>query len=274
MSTLNAALALAAKGIAVFPLGPNKRPMPGQIAAKSAATTDPVVIENWHLRWPGALLVALTGAREDGGIGVVLDFDVGEHKDGVASLPAAEARLGVLPPTLTCSTPSGGQHRHFRWPGGKIRNTVAELGPGIDSKGTKGSIIMPPSVSLTGSYAWTIRDEGIAELPEGWVAALREKPRPASPAPPLRGNSTAYAYAALRSELQRIVSTQTGRHNALIRGSFVIGQLVGAGALTQSEAERALIDAGLSVGLPEYEVRSTVRDGLVNGAEQPRESVR
>lgn len=278
MSTLRAALALAARGVAVFPLGPNKRPLPGQGAgmAKGSATTDPEAIEAWHQRWPQAILFALTGAKEDGGLGVVIDLDRHEGKDGFLALPAAEERLGTLPPTLTCATPSNGEHRHFRWPGGEIRNTTSEIAPGIDSKGTRGTVIMPPSVALTGAYRWLDPAAPIADLPEGWITALRPKPIPVFHVEqPLKPVGTRYAYGALRAEIRRILSAQNGtRHTAINRAAFSIGQLVGGGLLTYAEAYAPLFEAALSIQFPESEAASTVRDGLRDGAQAPRKATR
>jgi len=81
-----------------------------------------------------------------------------------------------------------------------------------------------------------------------------------------------YAQSALERETQAIVSTgEGGRRNQLNTSSFSAGQLVGAGVLELAQAEDALLEAALSTGLPLEEAKKTVRDGLNDGAAQPRD---
>ena len=81
-----------------------------------------------------------------------------------------------------------------------------------------------------------------------------------------------YAQSALERETQAIVSTgEGGRRNQVNASSFSAGQLVGAGVLEMAQAEDALLEAALSTGLELEEAKKTVRDGLNDGAKNPRD---
>lgn len=56
--------------------------------------------------------------------------------------------------------------------------------------------------------------------------------------------------------------TQGGRNDALNKAAYKLGQLVAVGLLTHADIEQALIHAGQSIGLSEYEATATVRSGL------------
>jgi hypothetical protein len=137
---LAAALAWAAAGRPVFPVGRDKRPLTAH--GLLDATTDPAVIRRWWIRWPNASIALRTG--EPSGL-VVLDAD--PRHGGDDSLHDLERRHGALPATRTVVTPSGGEHYYFRWPGVWIKSTapmVPEL-PGLDMRGDGGYVVVPPS---------------------------------------------------------------------------------------------------------------------------------
>ena len=114
-------------------------------------------------------------------------------------------------------------------------------------------------------------------------AEPRNEPPPSPPPPPppdtsipFRGRAkgeawTAYASAALESELNRIKRAATGeRNNVLNVAAFCLGQFVPGGHLIRSDLEAALMAAALSAGLTEAESRSTIKSGLDAGAKLPR----
>ncbi|MGH9012234.1 MAG: bifunctional DNA primase/polymerase, partial [Acidimicrobiia bacterium] len=82
------------------------------------ASTDPERIRAWWRRWPEANVAVRTGAAS--GL-VVLDID---PPHGEASLATLVAHHGVLPPTLTVNTGSGGYHLYFAHPGTTLRNSA------------------------------------------------------------------------------------------------------------------------------------------------------
>lgn len=86
------------------------------------------------------------------------------------------------------------------------------------------------------------------------------------------GTTAAYARAALQSEVGRVHLAADGdRNNTLNRAAFSLGQLVGAGLLTESEVVSALTSAALARGLGGRETEQTIRSGLESGKAEPRQ---
>jgi len=83
-----------------------------------------------------------TGIRS-GGV-VVIDIDQKNGKDGLAALAELEAEWGELPPTLTVSSPSGGQHRYFV-SAHKFQSNAGKIGEGLDIRGEGGYVRIPGS---------------------------------------------------------------------------------------------------------------------------------
>lgn len=143
-AAVTAALEFAGRGLPVFPLA-GKRPVTSR--GLHDATTDRDTITRWWTRgWPGANI----GLRTGSGLLVVdVDGDAGED-----SLYELEQELGTLPKTVSAQT-GGGWHYWFRT-ATPMRNTAGMLGPGLDTRGDGGYIVVPPSVHpATGaSYCW------------------------------------------------------------------------------------------------------------------------
>jgi len=82
-----------------------------------------------------------------------------------------------------------------------------------------------------------------------------------------------YAAAALQSACNAIASALKGQRNhTLNTESFGIGQLVGAGSLTFSEARTALLSAALSNGIDKHEAEASIKSGLDAGMKNPRDA--
>ncbi len=105
------------------------------------------------------------------------------------------------------------------------------------------------------------------------------RPKPANDAPPpkprqpLNGESRArkYALAALDSECSDLRSTPEGeRNDRLNQAAFSLGQLVGAGELSDGEVWEALRDAARACGLAAGETEATIASGLSAGRAEPR----
>ena len=155
-----------------------KKPIGGMYAC----TRDELEIANKlsnHLGNPG-IFVALKPA------GLIdIDLDVRESGSFRDSLPALEEALGVLPPTWTVITPSGGEHRFYRAPDDlpKLRKDVADF---VEIK-VNATAPLPPSVHHSGDqYAWKPGcapwQIELAELPPEWIefasARVRERGDP------------------------------------------------------------------------------------------------
>jgi hypothetical protein len=89
---------------------------------------------------------------------------------------------------------------------------------------------------------------------------------------PVRGNATAYAAAALRGELDRVlVAVEGSRNHTLNAAAFALGQLTAAGMLPRQLAEDALMLAGQAIGLSARECTATIRSGIDSGERSPRQ---
>ena len=81
----------------------------------------------------------------------------------------------------------------------------------------------------------------------------------------------AYAAAALKNEIERVLETAEGsRNDQLNRSSFALGQLVGSGLLELDEVVERLCQAGTAVGLGAAEIVRTVQSGVNAGLSNPR----
>jgi Bifunctional DNA primase/polymerase, N-terminal/Primase C terminal 2 (PriCT-2)/Family of unknown function (DUF5906) len=175
---LDAAIACALRGWEIFPAPPGKKK-----SYKSAEysggrpwgkTKDLEEIKRDWARWPDANIAIATGP--DSGFWVVeADTLEGHDVDGIASLKRLEAEHGPLPETLTAESPSGSQHRYFKWPADVIiRNSASTIAPGVDVRGDGGMVIAPPSVKPgKGGYCW-LNAHDIADAPE-WLIQLASK---------------------------------------------------------------------------------------------------
>ncbi len=144
---LEAALVYASWGWHIHPLRPgDKRPLLTDWPRR--ATTEPAQIRRWWQRWPQANIGLACGPS---GL-LAIDLDVKNGVDGLAAWEALLAELGIDDAAMggctpASDTPSGGRHLLFsvegcpRAPG----NTASKLGPGIDTRGDGGYIVLPPS---------------------------------------------------------------------------------------------------------------------------------
>lgn len=144
------------------------------------ATTDPEQIRAWLERWPRAHWGIATGAAS--GL-VVIDLDTKPDANGVASMGALRERArGLLPPTLTVRTGSGGLHLYFRHPGGVVKCSSGRVGAGIDVRGDGGYVLAPGSGHASGKLYSVIRDLPPAPLP-AWLLEELKRTTPAEPLP-------------------------------------------------------------------------------------------
>jgi len=158
-TTLDAALAWAARGFRVFPLGVGgKKPALADVDWKTLATTDEARIrELWGTRRYNV------GVRCEGLL--VVDIDVKDGKHGLESYAA----LGPQPRTLVVKTGSGGYHVYFHAP--PTANTAGELGQGVDTRGPDGYVIAPGSIVNGRAYTLEV-DAEIAEAPAALLSRL------------------------------------------------------------------------------------------------------
>lgn len=170
VTTAAAAVDLAVRGLAVFPLLPGgRKPVAG--ARLSRCLTDPVRVREV---WRDGDNIGV-GCRASGVVGLDLDLDDGV--DGRAVLASLAASLGEpWPDTLTARTPSGGQHLYFAAPDdciiGSFSGGRTRLGPGIDVRGPgvrSGGYLIGPGSVVNGIPYVIERDAPIRPLP-GWIS--------------------------------------------------------------------------------------------------------
>jgi hypothetical protein len=167
--TTTAAIGLAARGLAVFPLPPGARRPAGRW--QEECTTDP---ERVRELWREGDNVGV-GCRASRIVG--LDLDVHGDEDGPAQLARLAERLGqAWPATLTVATPSGGRHLYFAVPDdctiGSFSGGRTALGPGIDVRGPgrrSGGYLIGPGSVVNGRPYTIARDAPVLPLPR-WIA--------------------------------------------------------------------------------------------------------
>ncbi|MCL1985101.1 MAG: bifunctional DNA primase/polymerase [Betaproteobacteria bacterium] len=239
---------------------------------------DEAQIRTWFQRWPDAWGVAvLTGERS--GM-FALDVDNKDGKNGSETLAALEAEHSSLPEGLTFRTPSGGFHHHFLMPPGvDIRNSVDDLGDGLDIRGNGGYVAYSLDYALVSP-----EDAPVPEAPPWLVEmALRASSKAKSAEPalprepvPYRGTTHPYAKALLERECEKVASAIPGiRNHTLNIAALKNGHFVGAGHITREECEVALFDAAercdYAAEHGEAATWSTIASGLDKGISEPKD---
>lgn len=153
----------------VFPVspGPSKAPMVKDWP--NTATQDPATIKAIWTRYPDANIGVLCDGM------IVIDVDVKDGNPGRASLMDLDIDLN----TFTVRTPTGGLHVYYRGP--NIKNSVKQLGPGLDVRSYHGYVLGPGS-TIDGVPYTVVSDAPIAHAPESLVlAAGRSRPEDERP---------------------------------------------------------------------------------------------
>lgn len=196
---LDAALAYAALGLRVVPIGPGTKHPPMQ-EWQNAATTNPDTVRLWWRNNPRYGVGIATGAYGDRWLFCV-DVDTGlaedgRIKEGDESLADLEAEHGDLPVTMEGQSGSGGRHLWFWSPQEISNDQQGRLGLDLDIRGVGGQIVAAPTVHPdTGrSYAW-IDGQGpgehdIADAPPWLVDVLLKVNDPGPRRDPIRLDAT------------------------------------------------------------------------------------
>ena len=296
---LAAAIALAERGFAVFPLRPGSKVPAVREDWEGLAVRDPRRLR--ELGWPQQANFGIACGPSSL---FVLDLDVPKEPPEPAERSGTDARPATarrprdgahalrelaagrpIPRTFTVLTPSGGVHLYFRAPKGPpLRNTVARLGPLIDTRASGGYVVGPGSTIGRNRYQ-IVDDAPVAPVPRWILRELAARSRQAAPPlPPLTVNrsdvagsripsaaAAAYGAAALRNEVERMRTARVGtRNDTLNRSAYALGRLVGAGLLDRDLAASELFHAARQAGLPARECASTLASGLGAGIARPR----
>ncbi|MFI1353607.1 bifunctional DNA primase/polymerase [Streptomyces sp. NPDC020898] len=291
---LRAALAAAERGWPVFPLrSGDKRPAghPERNCPRTGRCTDghrtpeqraTLDAENISVCWQAAPynVGIATGPANL----VVVDLDIPKDDtdiappewagmaDGLDVFAALCERAGERLPTetYTVRTRRGGQHLYFTAPAEKrLRSTADALGWKVDTRAWGGYVVAAGSV-VGGAPYEIIHDAPPAPLP-AWLGDLLT-PQPAPAPMPLAElsarmrNATAYSTAALRGELEKVLSAREGgRNRAVYFAAYALARMIRNGDITEAAVSGELMSAGQSIGLPAGECRTAIRSGLTRG---------
>lgn len=224
-----------------------------------------------QLRNVGVAVGACTGP--DGAQLLVVDSDrPGALEDIAAALGHTHT------PTMRVHTAKG--HHDYYWapPAAPLGNGLGALRGQFDGDVRAGNayVIGPGSVHATGViYTLDSPDQPPVAAPAWLLEALTTKPAPAAaPADPLAlsvDQLDAYTRSAVQAECDAIASAPEGDQNNQINTSaFNLGTLVGAGAITESDARHALIAAARAGHHPDSRALPTIDSGLAAGTANPR----
>ena len=263
-SALEAAVAYARLGYAVFPLAPGEKRPHGRLVPHGLkeASREEATITTWWRSCPGCGVGILAPEEV-----LVLDFDD----------PTAWERLKGEYPTLGDAprqrTPKGGYHVFLRLPQGvRLSATVRKLA-GVDLRGMgKAYVVASPTRLADGrGYTWEVplvKPEDLPLIPEDLLLRLLSPPPP--PREVVVGSSSPNRLRALLESYAAAVAgaPEGTRHNTLIRYAVAAGGLIPHG-LSPEEAEEVLVVAAMRAGLPEREARDAARWGLKVGEGRP-----
>ena len=253
---LDAALAYAGRGWAVFPLH-NLTPSGGCTCGHDDcespckhprtehgfhdATRDEKTIRLWWARWPKANIGVATEAS---GL-VCVDVDVKDGKRGAENWLGIREELGhEIAETWTQRTPTGGLHALYRANGHRVRSS--EVRNGIDTKAIGGYIVVTPSETAIGAYRWadghSPDDIGVLDLPKPLGALL-----PTANGDPTRDTSpgaTAFTrpqdIASAAHNLARLSEDRRDSYDPWVRVGMALAQLGDVGlALWRDWSEKS-----------------------------------
>lgn len=260
LSPQQAALEYAARGYRVLPIEPStKRPL-AALAPRGvhSATDNPRVLRAWLGAVPDANVAVVPPLGC-----VVLDFDeAGEFSRFLRRWP-------ILEKAPRSRTPRGGSHLYLRVPDGVVLRSRSSKGlPSFETKVSKNYLLEHPSRTERGSYQWIVplrAPSDLPEMPRDLLAALQV---PAAE-PVTNTPSQSALLDALNLEVHRVrTAVVGGRHNQLVRSAARVGGFIAQG-LDLERCYNALLQAALSVGLPEDEAASAIRWGLERGKDNP-----
>jgi hypothetical protein len=271
------ALRLAEAGLAVFPCGPDKKPL---IKWREFSSSDPEAVAMWWTQHPNAL----PGIDLEKCDLVVLDGDRHGGPDGRAALrELLQAQPDYnAPATPRAFTPSDGAHVYFCQNGHELTNSRGSLPEGIDVRGAGGYTIAPYAVLPDGrryravpkspDLISTYKAGTVPPIPEGIVALLEArrkangKPTESSETSKAGIRERSYAQAALDGCTKELADCQPGNRNELLNAlAYRLGRMIARGWLHREHVEANLSGAMHTNGYVEEKgiraVEATPRSG-------------
>lgn len=254
---------LIAKGYRVIP-AKDGRPLGGFKEGQQFPATDPL--------WQQANMIAICQCDT-----VAVDLD--GYKEGAADAATIAAYLGLTPEQLEAAhvqwrDDRNSHHWMFRLPAGVSANFSGNVGqwlPSVDLRfGTNNQLLF---VKPDKVQKWP----SAAQLPELALSRVlvpfpQRAAAPVGNGPVTLSDSTSNKGAALLREMcDKLAQQQEGGRNASLNDTaLIIGHYVGGGEISQTDAEAALTEAALAIGLNPGETAATIRSGMQRGIKEPK----
>jgi hypothetical protein len=234
------ALKLADRGLAVFPCGPDKRPLTTH--GYKDASSDPAQIKEWWREHPNALIGVPAGDKF-----VVIDCDL-QHADAQGWYFDHAVTLV----TRKHSTKSGGRHLLFK-PDDRVGCTAGKIHPHIDTRGKGGYVIWWPAEGLEVLHA-----NVLAEIPQSILERLRKEPEP-TPRAPIRLRRDSDLLPLVRVILN---ARQGERNTATFWAACRLAEHVHSGQLSDGDMVNIVVEAAGRNGLPVIEAKRIAKSAL------------
>ncbi|MCM8782014.1 MAG: bifunctional DNA primase/polymerase [Candidatus Omnitrophica bacterium] len=155
-------------GWSLIPVNENKIPLVSWTKYMTEKA-EPLTIKTWLDKYPNLMLGVVTGKISNLSI---IDIDRKEAVDDLFSL------LGYKPMCPMAVTPRGGIHLYFAF-NPEVSGAI-NIRPGIDIRSEGGYVVVPPSISPKGKYAWydnkSPKDILIPEFPEELISVFGKEP--------------------------------------------------------------------------------------------------
>lgn len=259
---------LTAKGYRCIPAAPNQegapQPLGGFREGQQYPNTDPL--------WTQATMIAICQSDT-----LLLDLD--GYKAGAADAAAIAAYLGVTPQQLAAAMVQSAPERQsyhwlFRLPDGASDRIVGNCGkwlPSVDLRlGSNNQLIyVKPNKLLSFPPVDAIQPLDLSRV----LVPFPTRVEPVLTGLPVTlSDSTSVKGAELLREmcdkLRKV--TEGGRNAALNDTALIVAHYVGGGEIAQSDAEAALTEAAIAIGLTPGEVSATIRSGMTRGIKEPK----
>ncbi|MFE2828479.1 bifunctional DNA primase/polymerase [Streptomyces sp. NPDC059271] len=238
-------------------------------------TTDPEKIRRQLTERPQNVGVSVGACRGPAGEQLlVMDSD---RPGAIEDVAAARGQQHT--PTMRVATAKG-YHDYYWAPADlKFGNKLGSLEGQFDGDVRSGNayVIGPGSLHVSGViYALENPEQAPEQAPEWLIEALLTRPAKPVP-PPVTGvvlsmdRLDSYTRKAVQAECDAITAAPDGTQNNVINvAAFSLGTLVGAGALSESEARELLLAAARAGNHPDGRAIPTVDGALHAGMAQPR----